>query len=98
MVSAKHRTSFALDQETIRLIQHLAAQWHVSQAEVVRRAVRITAEGERSSAFELQERLSDYQDAGWIAAAAIVSKAELSTENTSDFAPFISLGLRLVPA
>ena len=68
MVSAKHRTSFALDQETIRLIQHLAAQWHVSQAEVVRRAVRVTAERERSSAVELQERLSNYQDAGWITA------------------------------
>ena len=31
-----------------------------------------------------------------IAAAAIVSNAELATENTPDFAPFVSLGLRLV--
>lgn len=64
MVTAKHRTSFALDEETIRRIQHLAAQWHVSQAEVVRRAVRMTAEGERSDADQLRERLTSYQEAG----------------------------------
>lgn len=31
-----------------------------------------------------------------VAAAALVSSAELATENTDDFAPFVPLGLRLV--
>ena len=64
MVTTKHRTSFALDEETIRRIQQLAAQWHVSQAEVVRRAVRMTVEGERSDADQLRERLNRYQESG----------------------------------
>jgi hypothetical protein len=34
-----HRTSFALDEGTAQRIKRLAAQWKVSQAEVVRRAV-----------------------------------------------------------
>ncbi|HEX6565463.1 MAG TPA: ribbon-helix-helix protein, CopG family [Chthoniobacterales bacterium] len=34
-----HRTTFALDAETIRRLKRLPARWQVSQAEVVRRAV-----------------------------------------------------------
>jgi predicted transcriptional regulator len=34
-----HRTTFALDVETIRRLKRLASRWQVSQAEVVRRAV-----------------------------------------------------------
>lgn len=64
MQSSKHRTSFALDEDTIRGIQHLASQWQVSQAEVVRRAIRMTAERERSEANRIHRRLTEYQDAG----------------------------------
>ena len=39
MASMTHRTTFALDAETMRRLKHLAARWKVSQAEVVRRAV-----------------------------------------------------------
>lgn len=35
-----YRTTFALDQETATRLKRLAARWHVSQAEVVRRAVQ----------------------------------------------------------
>ena len=39
MATMTHRTTFALDGETIRRLKRLAARWQVSQAEVVRRAV-----------------------------------------------------------
>ncbi len=38
------RTTFALDEETSRGIKELAAGWGVSQAEAVRRAVRLVKE------------------------------------------------------
>lgn len=39
MAIMTHRTTFALDAETVRRLKRLAARWQVSQAEVVRRAV-----------------------------------------------------------
>jgi hypothetical protein len=39
MAVMTHRTTFALDAETIRRLKRLAARWRVSQAEAVRRAV-----------------------------------------------------------
>jgi predicted transcriptional regulator len=39
MAVMTHRTTFALDAETIRRLKRLAVRWQVSQAEVVRRAV-----------------------------------------------------------
>ena len=34
-----HRTTFSLDEATVSRIRQLAAQWKVSQAEVIRRVV-----------------------------------------------------------
>ena len=34
-----HRTTFALDSDTVRRLKKLALRWQVSQAEVVRRAL-----------------------------------------------------------
>jgi len=67
---AKQRTSFALDEETIRLLQHLAGQWRVSQAEVVRRAVRLAVEQDWTDTVYIRQRLAEYQDAGRITAEA----------------------------
>jgi len=39
MATMSHRTTFALDEATVTRIRTLAAQWQVSQAEVVRRVV-----------------------------------------------------------
>ena len=39
MATMIHRTTFALDGETIRRLKRLASRWQVSQAEVVRRAI-----------------------------------------------------------
>lgn len=66
MSLSKQRTSFALDGETIRLLQRLSGQWNVSQAEVVRRAVRLAAEKERSDPGRLLERLTEYRNQGRI--------------------------------
>jgi hypothetical protein len=67
---AKQRTSFALDGETIRVLQELAERWRVSQAEVVRRAVRAAAEADRSDSVGLTDRLARYRDAGRMTAEA----------------------------
>ena len=39
MAIMTYRTTFALDKETWRRLKRLSNQWHVSQAEVVRRAL-----------------------------------------------------------
>lgn len=39
MATMTHRTTFALDDATVTRIRRLAAQWQVSQAEVIRRVV-----------------------------------------------------------
>lgn len=45
MAIMTHRTTFTLDEDTVARIRRLAAQWQVSQAEVIRRVVaRIDAE------------------------------------------------------
>lgn len=47
MATMTHRTTFALDRATADRIRSLAAQWGVSQAEVIRRVIAGAAEAER---------------------------------------------------
>ncbi len=47
MALMTHRTTFALDRATAERIRSLAAQWGVSQAEVIRRVVAAAAEPDR---------------------------------------------------
>ena len=61
MSISKHRTSFALDEATVERLKRLAGRWGVSQAEVVRRAVRIAAERSDEKAASVHERLQSYQ-------------------------------------
>ena len=44
MKEMTYRTTFALDKGTVGRLRHLAGLWHVSQAEVVRRAVALAEE------------------------------------------------------
>jgi len=44
MATMTYRTTFALDNKTIDRLKHLAGAWHVSQAEVVRRAIALANE------------------------------------------------------
>ena len=57
----KRRTSFALDGETISAIRRLSRWWGVSQAEVVRRAVKRAAEQEESEELSVKEHLKQYR-------------------------------------
>lgn len=57
----EHRTTFTLDETSIRLLKDLARRWQVSQAEVVRRAIaRAAAEASQERAA-LVQRLQSYQ-------------------------------------
>ncbi len=48
MATMNVRTTFALDEETSRGIKELAAAWGVSQAEAVRRAIRLVKERDQA--------------------------------------------------
>lgn len=73
MNKSKQRTSFALDSETIELLQSLSSLWKVSQAEVVRRAVRIAAAERERQIDALQSQLRDYWQGGGVCAEAAES-------------------------
>ena len=60
-IASKHRTSFALDEATAERLRRLARIWNVSQAEVVRRAVRLAEEHADSRADSVAERLEAYR-------------------------------------
>ena len=53
MASTTIRSTYALDVETVRLLDRLARQWAVSKSEALRRAIRAAAErgmsGEREA-------------------------------------------------
>ena len=66
MIQTKHRTSFALDEVTLRRLRQLSRTWNVSQAEAVRRAVQMAFDHLQSG--EVRERLADYRAAGRVAA------------------------------
>ena len=61
MSISKQRTSFALDEATIDALRRLSRRWHVSQAEVVRRAVRLAMDRSEGEAVSVQERLRTYR-------------------------------------
>lgn len=44
MATMTYRTTFSLDNRTISRLKHLAGTWHISQAEVVRRAIALADE------------------------------------------------------
>ncbi|MEO7360644.1 MAG: ribbon-helix-helix protein, CopG family [Gemmatimonadaceae bacterium] len=52
-----HRTTFALDEATVARIRRLAAQWQVSQAEVIRRVVASTDATEKADPIAMLETL-----------------------------------------
>ena len=57
MATMTHRTTFALDDATVTRIRRLAAQWQVSQAEVIRRVVAQTDAATRPDPVAMLESL-----------------------------------------
>ncbi|MGH8426751.1 MAG: hypothetical protein ACRES7_02065 [Gammaproteobacteria bacterium] len=55
------RSTYALDPETARLIKHLAGDWEVSQAEVIRRSVRKAAMQTEVSALSPADVVAHYR-------------------------------------
>ncbi len=56
MAKMNNRATFALDDETVSRLKKLSLLWHVSQAEVVRKAVKIA---DRQIEEKRKEKLSN---------------------------------------
>ncbi len=61
MSITKTRTSFALDNDTADRLRRLSRRWNVSQAEVVRRAVKIAEDQADAEGLSVAERLEAYR-------------------------------------
>ena len=67
MAVMNKRTTFSLDSKTIDRIKHLASHWGVSQAEVVRRAIKRTERGIFEAEENILRKLREYHAEGGIA-------------------------------
>jgi predicted transcriptional regulator len=85
MAVMEHRTTFTLDETTIRRLKELAQRWRVSQAEVVRRAVAQAEADFYRARGALGERLRGYQAAGTLGAAAANRYLEEVAEQRADW-------------
>jgi hypothetical protein len=85
MAIMEHRTTFALDEATIRKMNRLAGKWRVSQAEVVRRAIgQADANDERGTGSRVV-RLRTYHLQGGMSAEAADSYLEETAESRADW-------------
>jgi len=85
MAIMEHRTSFALDEITIRRLRKLAGLWQVSQAEVVRRAIE-KAEAEATTETDTAlKRLRSYHDQGGLDAGKASAYLDEVAENRADW-------------
>lgn len=64
MATMSVRSTYAIDTETAYLIRQLAANWGVSQAEVIRRSVRIAAAAKDPSAPGPGDVVAHYRSHG----------------------------------
>jgi predicted transcriptional regulator len=83
MSNTSHRTSFALDELTMRRLRRLAKVWSVSLAEVVRRAVE-QAERDEGTRNPL-DRLRAYHDLGGLDAEKANAWLEEVAENRTEW-------------
>jgi hypothetical protein len=60
MASAMIRSTYALDEETVRRLDNLARQWNVSKSEALRRAIR-TADAMAGSPDDRLKALDELQ-------------------------------------
>ena len=71
MATMTYRTTFSLDKATAMRIRKLAAQWNVSQAEVIRRVVASTDAAGNPDPLAMLEAL--HQSGGGLSAAKATS-------------------------
>ena len=64
MATMTHRTTFALDNDTVRRLKALALRWQVSQAEVVRRALSQAESIPDAQQPDVLARLKSYHASG----------------------------------
>ena len=69
MATMIHRTTFALDSDTVRRLKKLALRWQVSQAEVVRRALTQVESLPDAQRPDVLARLKSYHAASRLDAA-----------------------------
>lgn len=85
MQKTKHRTSFALDDATAERLQRLARRWNVSQAEVVRRAVKLAADKTAAEGGAVAEQLFEYRKSNRITRTAADAYLKKVAEDRADW-------------
>ena len=81
----EHRTSFALDENTILRLRRLAGIWHVSQAEVVRRAIEKAEAEAKAETDAALGRLRTYHARGGIEHDKATAYLDEVAENRADW-------------
>lgn len=84
MAVMEHRTSFALDETTILRLRRLAGIWHVSQAEVVRRAIEKAETEAKAETDAALGRLRSYLAHGGIGQDKANAYLDEVAENRAD--------------
>ncbi len=85
MVVMEHRTTFALDEVTIQKMRHLAKNWKVSQAEVVRRAIEQADRQAEREKTQIIDRLAAYHQQGSLSAPQAQAYLEEVAENRAEW-------------
>ncbi len=85
MATMNKRATFALDQETILRLKKLATIWHVSQAEVVRRAIKKTEIEFNTKTEEKLDQLLQYHKRKEIETGTADTYLEEVAENRSSW-------------
>ncbi len=82
MAKMTYRTTFSLDERTVTRVRELAAEWNVSQAEVIRRVVALAEVPEKPDPLQLLaelhrdgEGLSDEEASAYLAEVRADRKA-----------------------
>ncbi|GAB1484192.1 hypothetical protein MASR2M78_30090 [Treponema sp.] len=81
----EHRTTFALDSQTVKRLKKLASSWSVSQAEVVRRAVENAEQAYDTSEESPLIRLQKYHETGGLAAEKAAEYLKEVEKNRTDW-------------
>jgi hypothetical protein len=61
MARTSIKSTYALDPETVHKLERVAAEWHVSKSEVLRRAIDLVAEGQTSGTLSPLQALDELQ-------------------------------------